>query len=94
MGCAAMMPPASAFCWVRPLFSGAGLLQLDDALAAGSCAVVAQAPALVTGFVVSALVGFLAIRGLLAYLRRHSLNVFAIYCVIASLVVFARYLLG
>ncbi len=77
-----------------PAFLGAGLLQLNDALAAGSSAVVAQAPALVTGFLVSALVGFVAIRGLLAYLRRHSLNVFAVYCVIASLVVFARYLLG
>jgi undecaprenyl-diphosphatase len=42
-------------------------------------------PILMTGFVSSAIVGWFAIRWLLAYLRNHSLYVFAIYCAIAGL---------
>ena len=70
-----------------PAFFGAGLLQLTDALAADRSEVVAQAPLLVIGFVVSAQAGYLAIRGLLAYLRRHSLYIFAVYCVAMGVVV-------
>lgn len=43
-------------------------------------------PILMTGFVSSAIVGWFAIRWLLAYLRKHSLYVFAIYCATAGLV--------
>jgi undecaprenyl-diphosphatase len=46
------------------------------------------------GAVVSAVVGYLAIRGLLAYLRRHSLYLFAGYCVIVGLLVIVLYLSG
>ena len=48
---------------------------------------VAQAPELVVGMAVSAGVGYLAIRGLLAYLRRRSLYLFAGYCLVAGLAV-------
>ncbi len=70
-----------------PAFLGAGLLQLSDALASDAAEVAAQAPLLAVGFVASALAGYLAIRALLAYLRRHSLYIFAVYCVALGLVV-------
>lgn len=63
-----------------PAFFGAGLLELLDALATDQADVMAQMPQLITGFVVSAVVGYLSIRFLLAYLRTHTLNVFAAYC--------------
>ena len=44
-------------------------------------------PILMTGFVVSAIVGWLAIRWLLAYLRKHSLYVFAAYCLVVGIAV-------
>jgi undecaprenyl-diphosphatase len=75
-----------------PAFFGAGLLQLIDALATDSAAVAVQAPLLIAGFVASALAGYLAIRGLLAYLRRHSLYIFAIYCVAMGLLVVGLHL--
>lgn len=45
-------------------------------------------PVLATGFVVSAIVGWLAIRWLLGYLRKHSLYVFSAYCLMAGILVF------
>jgi undecaprenyl-diphosphatase len=45
-------------------------------------------PILISGFVTSAVVGWFAIRWLMAYLRKHSLYVFSAYCLIAGLVVF------
>jgi undecaprenyl-diphosphatase len=65
-----------------PAFFGAGLLQMGDALATNTSMVEAQLPTMVIGFMVSAISGFLAIRFLLAYLRRHTLYVFAIYCIV------------
>ncbi|RJP54746.1 MAG: undecaprenyl-diphosphatase UppP [Anaerolineaceae bacterium] len=44
-------------------------------------------PILITGFVSSAVVGWFAIRWLMEYLRKHSLYVFAVYCLIAGFVV-------
>ncbi|MCC6169447.1 MAG: undecaprenyl-diphosphatase UppP [Caldilineaceae bacterium] len=75
-----------------PAFFGAGLLQLIDALSTDAAEVASQAPLLIIGFVVSALAGYLAIRGLLAYLRRHSLYVFAVYCVALGSVVVGLHL--
>ncbi|GAB1472047.1 undecaprenyl-diphosphate phosphatase [Chloroflexota bacterium] len=45
-------------------------------------------PMLLTGFLTSAVVGWLAIRWLLAYLRKHSLYIFSAYCLVAGIVVF------
>lgn len=44
-------------------------------------------PILITGFVVSAIVGWFAIRWLMVFVRRHSLYVFSIYCLIAGVIV-------
>lgn len=44
-------------------------------------------PILITGFAVSAIVGWLAIRWLMGYLRQHSLYVFSIYCLVSGVVV-------
>jgi Uncharacterized bacitracin resistance protein len=41
-------------------------------------------PALAVGFVVAALIGWLAVRWLLGYLSKNSLYIFAIYCGIAG----------
>ncbi|MEN9563330.1 MAG: undecaprenyl-diphosphatase [Chloroflexota bacterium] len=45
-------------------------------------------PILVSGFFTSAVVGWFAIRWLMAYLRKHSLYVFSMYCLIAGIIVF------
>ena len=63
-----------------PVFLGAGLLQLSDVISANPARLTAQLPALLAGFVVSAITGFVAIRFLLAFLRARTLYPFAIYC--------------
>jgi undecaprenyl-diphosphatase len=77
-----------------PAFFGAALLQLLDTLESNPSEVALQSPELVVGAVVSAVVGYLAIRGLLAYLRRRSLYLFAGYCVVVGLLVIALALAG
>jgi undecaprenyl-diphosphatase len=70
-----------------PAFLGAGMLALRDALASDPAEVAALGPALVAGFLASAVVGVLAIRFLIHYLRTRSLYLFAAYCVAAGLFV-------
>lgn len=70
-----------------PAFLGAGLLQLTDAMAADSAQVAAELPVLLAGFAASAVVGFIAIRFLLAYLRNHTLRIFVIYCLILGVAI-------
>lgn len=77
-----------------PAFFGAGLLELIDAMAEDQANVAAQLPELIVGFIVSAIVGYISIRFLLAYLRTHSLNVFAYYCYGMGLFVIVLSLLG
>jgi undecaprenyl-diphosphatase len=77
-----------------PVFFGAALLLLVDALANDAAAVGAQLPMMLVGMVTSAIVGYIAIRGLLAYLRRRSLYPFAIYCLLMGLFVIGLYLTG
>lgn len=71
-----------------PAFLGAGLLQLLKAMEESQALVVAQAPLLLVGFTASAISGFIAIRFLLAYLRKRPLYPFAVYCICVSLLVF------
>jgi undecaprenyl-diphosphatase len=75
-----------------PVLLGAGVIALLDLLETET--MVGQLPAISVGFVAAAVSGYLCIRWLLGYLQRHSLNVFAIYCVAVSLltliVAFAR----
>lgn len=66
-----------------PALLGAGVVALSDLLEAGAFA--AELPAISVGFVAAAISGYLCIRWLLHYLQRHSLYVFAAYCVAASL---------
>jgi len=63
-----------------PAVLGAGLLSLIDLLAAGIAA--AQWPVLLAGFAAAAMSGYIAIRWLLEYVRKHSLKVFSVYCVL------------
>lgn len=72
-----------------PAFFGAGLLQMIDTLSVDASLVTDNALPLVAGFVASAVAGVLAIRFLLAYLRRRSLNLFAVYCLVLGLAVIA-----
>jgi undecaprenyl-diphosphatase len=44
----------------------------------------AHLPAMLTGLVVSAIVGYASIRFLLAYLRQHRLYPFAVYCLLVG----------
>ena len=67
-----------------PALLGAGLVALLDLLEAGNLA--AELPAISVGFVSAAISGYICIRWLLHYLQRHSLYVFAGYCLIVSMV--------
>jgi len=49
-------------------------------------------PALIVGFVSAAIVGWLAVKWLLAYLSKNSLYSFAIYCASLGIIVFGFYL--
>lgn len=77
-----------------PAFFGAGLLQLIDTLGTDPVEVSAQLPVLIIGLVVSAVVGYLTIRGLLAYLRTRSLYIFSIYCIIMGALVITLSIMG
>lgn len=73
-----------SFLLATPAILGAGLLQLAD-VATGSPGA-APLISLVAGFVVAAVVGYLAIRFLLEYLQQHALYLFAAYCWLAGVV--------
>lgn len=72
--------PAARFSFLlaTPIILGAGLLQVTDLARSGG--LTAQAPVLVVGFLVSAVVGFGCIHFLLRYLQRRRLYPFAVYC--------------
>lgn len=76
-----------------PVFFGAGLLQVSDMLTTDPGTVQAELPALLVGFTTSAVSGYLAIRWLLAYLRRNRLYLFSVYCLLASLAVLLLFVL-
>ncbi len=75
-----------------PAFLGAGLLSILDLIAAGDLN--SQLPLLAGGFISAAIVGYLTIAFLLAYLRRRQLYVFAIYCAAFGLISLLAALLG
>ena len=68
-----------------PAFLGAGLLQMMDVMAADSSRITSNLLPLALGFVAAAITGVAAIRFLLAYLRKHNLYVFALYCSVFGL---------
>lgn len=74
-----------SFMLSTPVILGAGLLQLVDLATTSEAA--PPLAVLLAGFIAAALTGYLCIRFLLNYLRRGSLNVFAIYCGVAGVAV-------
>lgn len=75
-----------------PAFLGAGLLSVLDLIAEGNFS--SQLPLLVGGFVSAAVVGYLTIAFLLAYLRQRRLYIFAVYCAAFGLISLLAALLG
>jgi len=67
-----------------PAILGAGILKVPEALRSSATSEVAW-PALVVAMLVAALVGALAIRGLLAALARGKLKWFGVYCLLVGL---------
>jgi undecaprenyl-diphosphatase len=65
-----------------PIIAGAGLSQLAKLIRHGDLS--AEAPLLLVGFVAAAICGYVAIRLLLAYLRKRSLYPFTVYCVVVG----------
>lgn len=65
-----------------PALLGAGVVALSDLAEAGSLG--GELPAISVGFVAAAVSGYLCIRWLLHYLQRHSLYLFAAYCLAFS----------
>jgi undecaprenyl-diphosphatase len=70
-----------------PAIFGAGLLETVNALREGGGELAANALPILVGILVSGITGLLAIRFLLAYLRDHSLYLFAVYCAVVGVLV-------
>lgn len=68
-----------------PAILGAGVLQLFNVLQGAEA--MTTWPAAIAGTLVAAVVGYLCIKFLLAYLQRGRLYVFAVYCALAGLAV-------
>jgi undecaprenyl-diphosphatase len=68
-----------SFLLATPVILGAGLFKLLDLFGAPDA--LAQLPILLVGFVTAAASGYLCIWGLLRYLQRGKLYIFAAYCV-------------
>jgi undecaprenyl-diphosphatase len=69
-----------SFLMAIPALAGAGLVAGVDLVSMPSFS--AWALPIAVGFLTSAVVGYLAIRWLLAFLTRHGLYVFAVYCLV------------
>ncbi len=80
-------PAAARFSFLMsvPVMLGAGALATVDLLKSPDFT--GQIPTLVAGFITAAVVGYLSIRWLLAYLVKRPLYIFAIYCVGVSVIV-------
>ena len=71
-----------SFLLSTPVILGAGVWQLKDLV--GSSGWQVHLPAMLVGLSISAIVGYASIRFLLAYLRRHRLYPFAVYCLLVG----------
>jgi undecaprenyl-diphosphatase len=80
-------PSAAHFSFLMsvPVMLGAGALELVDLIQSPNF--VMQIPTLLVGFIVSAIVGYISIRWLLSYLVKHPLYLFAIYCLVVSIII-------
>jgi undecaprenyl-diphosphatase len=79
-----------SFLLSAPIILGATVLKIKDI---GGMVAEGQGWALLAGFTVSAVTGFLAIRGLLGFVKKHSFSVFVIYRFVFSAVILAVFLL-
>lgn len=75
-----------------PIMIAAGILSTIDLLKIPDFTT--QIPTLIIGFVTSAIIGYLSIRWLLSYLTKHSLYLFAGYCILLSGIVWSFSLIG
>jgi undecaprenyl-diphosphatase len=71
-----------SFLLSTPVILGAGVWQLKDLVESAGWQ--AQLAPMLTGLIVSAIVGYASIRFLLAYLRQHRLYPFAAYCLVVG----------
>jgi undecaprenyl-diphosphatase len=81
-----------AFLMAIPIMLAAGLLAAVDLASVPNLG--SFLPIIAAGFITAAIVGYLSIRWLLAYLMRHSLNVFAYYCIAIAILTLAVYALA
>lgn len=72
-----------SFILALPIIFGAWLFQLIDITRQGQLS--GEIPALLMGFFTAGISGYLAIRWLLAYVRKHRLYPFAVYCVVIGI---------
>jgi len=80
-------PAAARFSFLMsvPVMLGAGLVALRDLIKLPHLG--QFLPPLVVGFLTALVAGYIAIRWLLAYLTKHSLYIFAVYCVFLGLLI-------
>jgi undecaprenyl-diphosphatase len=81
-----------AFLMGIPVIGGAGLWKLREVVGAPAGSI--EVGPLIAGFVAAAVVGFLAIRWMLGYLRRRDTGIFIVYrvgiAIVAAAILFAR----
>lgn len=84
-------PSAARFSFLMsiPVMIGAGALELLDLFKSPNLS--SQLPSVIVGFVFAAIVGYLSIRWLLSFIIRRPLYIFAIYCVIISIITLVFY---
>lgn len=82
-------PTAARFSFLMsiPVMLGAGLVATLDLLRIPNLD--AFLPVFIPGFIMAAVVGYLVIKWLLAFLSRYPLYAFAVYCVVLSLITLA-----
>jgi undecaprenyl-diphosphatase len=76
-----------SFLLAVPIVLGSGLYQGAKLIVGGPGTTAASGPAVIAGMVAAAVAGYLAIAGLLAFVRRHSLLPFAAYTAILGILV-------
>jgi undecaprenyl-diphosphatase len=84
-------PAAARFSFLMsvPVMIGAGALAVVDLIKTPNFSM--QIPTVMAGFIIAAIVGYLSIRWLLAFLVKRPLYLFAIYCVLVSIIVLIFY---
>ena len=92
LGCGIRRDLAARFSFLlgTPAILGAGLLQLVKSIGQDAVSLSGSFVPTAAGFIVAAVVGVLAIRFLLYYLRNRTLYIFSMYCLIVGLLTIMR----